>query len=136
MVREDDIACYTIEDLTNYQGYGVYQSGDFVENLGVKVARISAGTETPFGVIIRVATPAGATSPQSVMIRRRGPCPVVVSSAGLAHGSAVGFAAGGKAIAKVADKDKVMGTCTKGAAATDLAIAEVMLDGVSELSRT
>lgn len=129
-----DIACYTEQDQTGKQGYGVYQSAGKTDGLGIKVTRFAAGTEVPFGVVVRGGEGAGSGTPKSVVVRRIGVCPVVCTSAGLAVGAHVGFDSAGKAIAKVLNKEWVMGECIKAGAAVDGSIAEVLLTAPYQLN--
>lgn len=119
------VPAYTEQDQTGYQGYGVYQSADFVEGKGVKVTRCAAGSEVPYGVLVRGGEGASATNPLSVNIVKQGIVPVIAGTGDLAYGDWVGVEAGGQWVAKTTDGDVVCGRCVKGA--TDGSIALVDL---------
>lgn len=110
------VPTYTVQDQTGYQGYGVYQSADFVEGLGVKVTRCAAGTEKPYGVIVRGGEGASATNILSVNVVKQGIVPVIAGTGDITYGAWVGVEAGGQFVEKSTDGDIVCGMCVKGAA--------------------
>lgn len=124
--RGSDVPAYTEQAQLGYQGYFVYQSGDYTEGLGVKITRCSAGTERPYGVVVRGGEYAGASDPQSVVIRKQGVAPVVAGSGDLEYGDLVKTAAGGKGIVAESDGDIVAGRCIKGAAEDSIALVELV----------
>lgn len=119
------VTAYTEQDQTGYQGYGVYQSAEWVDGKGAKVARCAAGTEKVFGVLVRGGEGASATNPLSVNVVKQGRVPVIAGTGDLGYGDWVGVEAGGQFVAKTSDGDIVCGVCVKGAVDGSVALVDL-----------
>ncbi len=120
-----DVPAFTEQAQLGYQGYFVYQTESFTGGYGVKVARVSAGTEMPHGVIVRGGEYAGSGDPQSVVIRKTGTIKVKVGSGGITYNTYVKAGAGGVAVAASSDGDIIAGRALETATEGNYALVEL-----------